>query len=173
MSMTKKVALVVANSGFQQDEYHGTYNALVKAGVHVTIASDKKGEAVAHDGSTVHVDMVIDDVKPAAVDGIFLIGGRGALKHLDTPVMHKLLNEAMATGKAYGAICISPRILAKAQVLKGKKATCWDGDGLAKEVLEAQGVIFVNEPVVTDGKIITANGPLAATEFGQAIVKLL
>ncbi len=172
-SMTKKVALVVASSGFQQDEYHGTYNALVKAGIHVTTVSDKKGEAVASDGSTVHVDMVIDDVKSAAVDGIFLIGGRGALKHLDTPVMHKILNEVMATDKAYGAICISPRTLAHAQVLKGKKATCWDGDNLAKEALETQGVIFVNEPVVTDGKVVTANGPLAATEFGQAIVKVL
>ncbi len=171
--MTKKVVLVVASNGFQQTEYHHTHAVLVKAGVQVTTASDKKGEAVAHDGSTVHVDMLIEDIQPALFDGVFFIGGRGALKCLDTPVVHKLLNELMAVGKAYGAICIAPRILAQAQVLCGKKATGWDDDGLTQAIFDACGVTFVHEPVVTDGNVVTANGPLAATDFGHAIVKVL
>lgn len=173
--MTKKIVLLVASKGFQQDEYHDTYKVLLKAGVHVTTASDKKGEATAHDGSTVHVDTLIEEIQPSLFDGIFLIGGRGAvkLKCLDTPLVYKLLNETMAIGKAYGAICISPRILAQAQVLRAKRATCWDDDGLAQDIFDACGVTFVHEPVVIDGNIVTANGPLAAHDFGQAILKVI
>ena len=35
------------------------------------------------------------------------------------------------------------------------------------------GAIIFKNPVVTDGRIITANGPLAAKEFGEAVVKNL
>lgn len=171
--MTKKVVLVVASNGFQQKEYHDTYAVLVKAGVQITTASDKKGQAIAHDGSMVHVDMLIEDIQPILFDGVFFIGGRGALKCLNTPVSYKLLNELMAVGKPYGAICIAPRILAWAHVLKGKKATCWNDDEVVQDIFDAQGVTFVHESVVTDGNVVTANGPLAATDFGHAIVKVL
>ncbi len=171
----KKVVLVVASRGYQQEEYNETYKVLLKAGVNVTIASDKLGLAVAHDGSTVKVDIALDALQPSQYDGIFLIGGRGAMRNkcLDTPVMYRILNEAFALGKAYGAICVSPRILAQAQVLRGKKATCWDDDGGTQEVFDAGLVTFVHEPVVVDGKIVTANGPLAAAAFGHAIITVL
>lgn len=175
MVMTKKVVLVVASKGYQQEEYNETYKVLLKAGVHVTTASDKLGQAVAHDGSTVLIDVSLDALQPALFDGIFLIGGRGATKNkcLDTPLMYRILNEAFSLGKAYGAICVSPRILAHAQVLRGKKATCWDDDGGTKEVFDEGAVTFVHEPVVVDGKVVTANSPLAAHAFGQAILTVL
>ncbi len=173
--MTKKVVLVVASKGYQQEEYNETHKVLLKAGVSITIASDKLGQAVAHDGSTVHVDVALDVLHITNFDGIFLIGGRGAMKNkcLDTPVMYRILNEAFALGKAYGAICVSPRILAHAHVLRGKKATGWDDDGGVQEVFDAAGATFVHEPVVVDGKVVTANGPLAAAAFGQAILTVL
>ena len=31
--------------------------------------------------------------------------------------------------------------------------------------------LVVRDPVVTDGRIITANGPLAARDFAEAVVK--
>lgn len=173
--MNKKVVLVVASNGYQQEEYNETYKALIKAGVQVTTASDKSGVATAHDGSTVKVDVLLDALSVAAFDGIFLIGGRGAMKGkcLDTPLMYRLLNEAYALQKPYGAICVSPRILAQAQVLRGKKATAWDGDGETQGVFDAGSVHFVHEPVVVDGHVVTANGPQAAAAFGQAILTVL
>lgn len=171
--MPKKIVLVIASNGFQQEEYHETYKVLVKAGFHVTTASDKQGHATAHDGTTVIIDSLIDDIVSTVYDGVFLIGGRGALKFLNTPLVHKLLNELFCLSKPYGAICIAPRILAQAFVLRHKKATCWDGDDQAAIVLKKYEVEFVNEPVVVDGNVITANGPLAAQAFGQAIAALV
>ncbi len=173
--MTKKIALVVASKGYQQDEYNETYKVLIKAGVTVVTVSDKLGDAVAHDGSTTRVDMTIDQVQPALFDGLFLIGGRGAMrgKCLDTPVVSKLLNEFLTLNKPYGAICVSPRILAQAEVLRNKKATAWNDDGLTEQVFADHGVIFVHDAVVVDGNVVTANGPQAAQAFGQAILTVL
>ena len=35
------------------------------------------------------------------------------------------------------------------------------------------GATFVDQPVVVSGKIVTANGPPAAREFGKALVEIL
>jgi len=41
------------------------------------------------------------------------------------------------------------------------------------ERLERKGGTYVNEPVVVDGDIITANGPPAAEEFAREIIMAL
>jgi len=72
-------------------------------------------------------------------------------------------------------LCILPVILAKAGVLKGKKATVWSSlmDRVPVRILEENDAIYQEKSVVVDGKIITANGPAAAEEFAKAIVEVL
>ena len=86
------------------------------------------------------------------------------------------LKREVKQNKVLAAICISPIILTKAGVLKGKKATVWSSplDKSWIKVLQESGqAIYQEEDVVVDGKIITANGPAAAGRFGQAIVEVL
>ena len=63
--------------------------------------------------------------------------------------------------------------MAKAGILQNKKATGWNDDQEIDSLFKRHGVIYTPEPVVTDGTIITADGPMAATAFGQAIVKII
>lgn len=169
----KQVLLVVASNGFQQVEYRNTKKELEAAGIKVVTASDKAGKATGHDGNTIDVDMTVDAIHPREFDGIFLIGGDGAMDHLNTPTVHKILSEFFALRKPYGAICISPRILAEAKTLRGKHATCWDGDKKTQELFAAYEIILLKKSVVDDEGTITANGPDAASEFGQAIARRL
>jgi len=83
--------------------------------------------------------------------------------------------ETISQNKVLASICISPVILAKAGVLKGKKATVWSSpmDRGPVKILQNNGAIYEDKPVVVDGKIITGNGPGAAEEFGQAIIEVL
>ncbi|MEM2638356.1 MAG: DJ-1/PfpI family protein, partial [Candidatus Hadarchaeales archaeon] len=82
-----------------------------------------------------------------------------------------IAKEAFSAGKVVGAICIAPVILANAGILKGRRATVWDGDFV--KMLEAGGAKYTGKNVEVDGKIVTANGPHAAREFGKKIAELL
>ena len=169
----KKVLLIIASNGFQQIEYNKPKEILEKAGFEVVTASDKSGQVVAKDGSTTQVDFTLEEVVVDDYNGIFLIGGPGAIDHLDNNKTYVILQQAREKDKLYGAICISPRILAKAGVLENKKATGWDGDKKLEEILSQHNAFHSAEGVVVDGNLITASGPDAAEQFGQAISKLL
>jgi protease I len=169
----KPVLLVVANEGYQQVEYNETKKAIESAGLKVVTASNAATPAIAKDGSTTDIDVVLDKVNPAHYAGIFVIGGPGALENLDNPQTHKILQKAVELGIPHGAICVSPRILAKAGVLKNKKATGWNDDKALASIYEESDTIYVKEPVVVDHLLITATGPDAAKQFGTHIAQLI
>jgi len=169
----KKVALIIAFTGFQPLEYGKPKEILMENGVEVVTVSDKRGIATLETGEMIHVDMDLSEFVLDDYDGIFWIGGPGALSHLDNEISHEILLKLNYKNKLFGAICISPRILAKAGVLKNRKATGWDGDGQVQVVLESGGAEYIAHSVVVDGNIITANGPMAAEKFGEAILKNL
>lgn len=159
----KKVLLVIASEGYQPIEYGEPKRILEASGFVVTAGSDKLGVA----------RILIKDIDVNSYDALFFIGGPGALEHLDNEESYELLRAWQKTSKPYGAICVSPRILAKAGVLKNKRATGWDGDGELAGIFKQCGVEYVKEDVVVDSNVITANGPAAAEEFGKKIVGLL
>ncbi|GAG39121.1 unnamed protein product, partial [marine sediment metagenome] len=84
-----------------------------------------------------------------------------------------LVQSAHNNGKIVAAICISPVVLAQARLLKDRKATVWNGDGKQEEILTAQGAEYVDQDVVVDSRIVTANGPPAAKKFGKTIAEML
>jgi protease I len=193
--MAKKVLLFLAYQGYQPVEYGDSRHILEKAGIKVLVASTQEGFAQAkpsvnhvatckdsHCGEVdpayaryakAPVDVVLNDVNPNDYDGIFLIGGPGGLEYLDNETVYDLLKTTATSKIPFGAICVSPRILAHAGLLDGKMATGWDGDGKLDEIFEMFKVNRVHAPVVVDGSIITADGPRSAKKFGAAIVELL
>lgn len=169
-----KVLLLIAQEGFQTKEYYDTKHALSAAGHTVVTASAEKGKAVSNIGEEITTDLALRDVPVEYYDGVFAIGGPGALRFLDNKDTARIMREAEARPEMpYGAICIAPRILAKAGVLRGKKATGWDEDGKLESILRDGGASYEHAGTVTDGRVVTADGPMSAEAFGKAIAKLL
>jgi protease I len=166
------ILFIVAYEGYHPIEYTEPKKILEAAGHTIITASNKKGSALAKDGSTTTIDLPIDQIDPNNYAGIFLVGGPGALEWLDTPEVQLLMYNAYKLQKPIGAICISTRILAHAGVLTEKKATGWDGDNQLKKIYSEYSVIYTSQPVVTDDHIVTAIGPEAAKEYGKAILAL-
>lgn len=171
----KTAVLVVAHRDYQPKEYNDTKQLLEQAGITVITASNKAGTAIGADSSRTAVDKTVAELNPDMYDGIFFIGGPGALGNLDNNTSYSILKKTAAEGKIFGAICISPRILAKAGVLTNKKATGWDGDNQLAKIFSRYGVQYIRKNVgtVIDGNIITATCPLAAQDFAQGIINLL
>lgn len=168
-----KILFVVAHEGFQPIEYHDPKKIVEEAGFTVITASDKSGAATDKDGGKTPVDLTLSHVKIKDYDGIFFIGGPGALEHLDNKESYRIIKEAAQKHLPLGAICISTRILAKAGALTRKRATGWNGDNELEKFYEMYDVVYLPEPVVVADNIITATGPSAAKTFGQEIISLL
>lgn len=171
----KRVAMIIAFRDFRDAEYFIPKEILEKAGAKITTVSTKLGTAIGADGGDVKADVLIEDLNPADFEGIVFIGGPGCLQYLDNESSYKVARETVEQNKVLGSICIGPMILAKAGVLSGKRVTVWSSpmDKGPIRTLEDGGAIYQDETVVVDGKLITGNGPGAAREFGETIVRLL
>lgn len=171
----KKVAMVIAFKDFKDEEYFLTREVLDRAGIEVKTFSNKTGVAIGSGGNEVKVDFLLKDLNPKDFDAVIFIGGPGCLLSLDNEDSYSLIKNTISDDKILAAICISPVILAKSGVLRGVKSTVWSSalDKKPIDILKVNGAIYDPGPVAQDKKIITANGPLAAKEFGEKILSAL
>ena len=175
MRPIKKIALIIAFKGFMDEEYFIPLQNFNDAGFEVVTVSTSLGTALGFYGAEAEVDILIEDLNVKEFDAIVFIGGNGTVKHLDDPDFHNVAKDAVKNEKLLGAICFAPAIIAKAGVLAGKKATIWSSntDRRTIKILKEGGVEYVDEDVVVDGNVITANGPQSAEKFAKEIVKIL
>jgi len=171
----KKIAMIIAFRDFRDEEYLIPKQILENAGAEIATVSNSLGKAVGSQGGEAEVDLLLDEARTLDYDAVIFVGGPGAHKYMDNERCHQIAKESVEAGKVLGAICIAPTILAKAGVLKGKRATVWSSimDKTPIKILQENGAVYQDKSVVIEGKIITANGPASAEEFGEAIVRLL
>lgn len=170
MSDVKNAALIIAQETFRDEELFDTQNALEAAHVKTTVVSSKLGNCIGKLGAIANATMLIEEVSADDFDAIVFVGGAGAMEYYDNTSALDLAKDAFEKGKVVAAICIAPRILANAGLLKGIKATCFESE---TEALKKLGSDFTGADVERDGKIVTGNGPHAAAEFGRTIAEAL
>ena len=168
--LEKRVLFVVAPQNFRDEEYQKPRQVLEEAGWQIEVASKGINEAVGMFGAKAKIDKDISQLNVDDYSGVVFVGGTGAAVYFDDPNALALAKTAFEKGKVVGAICIAPSILANAGLLSGKKATAFSSE---EENLTAKGAQYTGEPVTVDGKIVTANGPGAAEEFGRRIADKL
>lgn len=171
--MTKKILMIIAPKNFRDEEYFIPKEIFLNSHFNVTTASKDTSIATGKLGGTTNVDIDIINANINNYDCICLIGGSGALIYKDNKTILNLIQESYKQKKLVSAICIAPVLLAISGILKNKNATVWNNDKEQEIVLKNNGAKYVNQNVVIDNNIITANGPEAAEEFGKAIIKYL
>lgn len=88
----------------------------------------------------------------------------------ESPLVGFLLKHQEKNDKLIAAICASPAMVFKAhEVGVGKKITCYPS--FKDEV--GEGLTYVDEIVVQDGKLITSQGPSTVFAFALKIVENL
>ncbi|MDR9751345.1 DJ-1/PfpI family protein [Pseudomonas sp. SZMC_28357] len=76
--------------------------------------------------------------------------------------------------KPIASVCVSSVCLAAAGVLEGRQATTYHQiGGVRRAQLVEKGAVFVDRPVVVDGRIITSSGPGTATEVAFTLLEHL
>lgn len=166
----KKAVMIIAQNNFRDEELLKPKEILEKNGVSVTIASSSLKESTGMLGAKVKPDVLFTNVKVSDFDAVVFVGGSGSMEYWDNPTAHKIATEANTAKKTIGAICIAPVTLAKAGLLKNKKATTYSS---TINDIKACGAVYTGADVERDGNIVTASGPTAAQKFGETLVKAL
>lgn len=166
----RNVLMVIAPVDFRDVEYNDSRKIFEDQGYNIKVASIQKRTSVGTEGTKVNIDQVVGEVDPSGFDAIVFVGGPGMLQIIADDTLQITANKFFKAGKVVAAICVSPAILARAGMLKDKNATSYID---VKKDLEDSGAKFLNDAVVQDGIIITANGPEATKEFAQKIVNNL
>lgn len=155
-------------TGFEEMEAIVTTDILRRAGMEVETVSinDSKKVTGAH-GITTKADALFNETNFTEASWLILPGGLpGASNLFSFSPLTTLLTEHNKKGGKIAAICASPAVvLAPLGILDGREAVCYPG---FEEHMPNAKKGFT--PVVTDGNIITANGPASAMAFALAIV---
>ncbi|MBR8536950.1 DJ-1/PfpI family protein [Carboxylicivirga sediminis] len=165
----KKVVLFLAE-GFEEVEALTPVDVLRRANIEVTTVSICQSKQVegAH-AITVSADFLFDEISYSNFDALLLPGGMPGTSNLMThDGLKKVILDFNAHKKLIGAICAAPMILGELGLLAGKKAVCYPG--FEKHLKEA---IYTKQPVVKDGRYITASGIGSAMKFSLVLVEEL
>ena len=168
-----KVLVIVAPERYRDEELDEPLAIFRRNGIEFDIASVKRGPCSGMLGGSTQAALSITEVDPSGYDGIVIVGGAGSPHYLwgNSPLSDLVIAFARAK-KLVAAICLSPVILARAGILKGRNATVFRSPDAVAEMKKG-GAILANIPVVEDGAVITADGPSAAAQFGEAVVNAL
>lgn len=174
-SIPESRILIVATDGFEEWELFGPREILQKRGAEVVLASPKRDpiQATVHDdpGKTIRPDLTVDEALADDFDALILPGGVRNPDHLRMNVrVIQLIKDFAEQGKPIGAICHGPWLLVEADLLRGRTATSWPS---IRTDLRNAGANVVDEPAVTDGKIVTSRNPQDVEEFTDALIDLI
>jgi protease I len=170
-----KRILIVATDGFEEWELFGPRQMLSDGGADVQLAAPSltpiQATVLDDPGQVIRPDLAIRDARVEDYDALILPGGvlnPDALRTDSDAIA--LIRVFVNSGKPVGAICHGPWLLVEADVLRGRRATCWPS--ISTDLRNA-GAILVDEAAVTDGKIVTSRKPDDVPAFVQAIEKLI
>ncbi len=167
--------LIIATDRFEESELFEPKRMLEAKGARVTLAALDRNpvQATVHDdpGRTIRPDVTVDEVEVADYDALILPGGLGSPDRLRTEArVIAVIRAFAACAKPVAAICHGPWLLVEADLLRGRRATCWRS---IRTDLRNAGATVLDEPAVTDGTIVTSRGPDDIPAFVDAIVALV
>jgi len=108
---------------------------------------------------------------PKNLDVIFIPGGtEGTMNVMRRADTMDWVKDRASRAKHITSVCTGSMVLAKAGLLKGKRATShW----VAREALADFGAIPVDERVVRDGNVLTGAGVSSGLDFAIALTEML
>jgi protease I len=163
--------LVFVHNGFEDRELMIPYFRFQEAGYKVDVVGPEanttyKGEY----GLTIKSHVSPEDINIDDYVAIMIPGGRAPDRMRTNKGLVKLAEEAFQKGKVIAAICHGPQLLIEADVVKGKKATCYVS---VSTDLKNAGGIYLDKSVVVDGNLVTSRFPADLPDFCRETLKLL
>jgi protease I len=163
---------ILAEEDFEDPELMEPLRAMRAAGADVVIVGSGSKETYRgkRGSAEVTADTTAGRIDISDFDAIIIPGGYAPDKMRLHQPMIDLVRKAQDAGKLIAAICHGPQLLISAGVVEGRRLTSWPSVAVD---LKNAGAIWVDEPVVRDGNIITSRKPADLPQFSEAIIEAL
>lgn len=163
--------LMMIDEGVEDTEFLYPYYRFQEEDYKVDVVASKAKETyTGKHGVPFRSNLSPEKVNIDKYDAVIIPGGRAPDRMRINNGLVKLVKEAHKKGKVIAAICHGPQMLIEADIVQGKKATCWKS--VATDLKNA-GANFVDAPVVVDGNIVTSRFPADLPKFCKETIKLL
>ena len=149
---------------------HYFFACMWGAKVHLVTTEKDLSPVMSDLGLAITPTMTMADA-PRDLDVLFVPGGtEGTLSVMGRPDTMGWIRDRASRARYVTSVCTGSMVLAKAGLLKGRKATShW----VTREVLADFGAIPTDQRVVRDGNILTGAGVSAGLDFAVALVEML
>lgn len=128
-------------------------------------------------GFNVIPEALLRDLELDDFDALAIPGGFGDAGFYEEALSEPFLNVIRAFDQRQApiaAVCVSAISLAAAGVLTGRRATVYHQlGGTRKAELESYGAVFVDQPLVIDGHLMTSTGPGTGIELALKLLEVL
>lgn len=149
---------------------HYFFACMFGAKVHLVTTGSDLSPVASDLGLAISPTVTMADT-PRDLDVLFIPGGTaGTLAAMGQNRVIDWVRDRASRAKHITSVCTGSMVLAKAGLLRGKKATAhW----AVRPVLADFGAIPVDERVVADGNVLTGAGVSAGLDFAIALVEML
>ncbi len=164
------LAVVLAENVYENLELHYPRLRLQEAGFDVKVAAPEKAKTYSSkEGYPVVSDCAFGDIDARQVKVLVVPGGFAPDKLRRYRACTDLVAAAWNAGAVVAAICHAGWVPISAKIVKGKRLTSVSA---IRDDLENAGAIWVDEPCVVDGRLVTAQVPKDLPAMMQAVLKL-
>ena len=141
-----------------------------EAGAEVIVVGPSAGRYSSKLGYPIEAQMDAVQALRQRFDAVIVPGGYAPdLMRLCRPMVD-LVHQAHEQGAVVAAICHGSWLLASADIVRGRRVT---GAPSIRDDLVNAGAIFVDEPAVTDGRLVTSRKPADIPQFSAAMLAAL
>ena len=168
--LKNKRVIILAENQFQDLELLYPKYRLIEEGAKVIVAGTGEKNYKGKYGYPVDVDGNIKDYKAKDFDAVVIPGGWAPDFLRRSKEVVDFVKEMSRQNKVVAAICHAGWVLASADIVKGKKVTCFSS---IKDDLINAGAKYSDEEVVVDGNLITSRKPDDLPAFCREIIKAL
>jgi len=170
MELTGKRIAVLADDLYEDLELWYPVLRFREAGAEVTIVGSGAETYTSKHGYLVQADTSAEKVRAAAFDAVIIPGGYAPDHMRRQQTMVDFVREAFEQGKIVAAICHAGWMLASADVVRGKRMTCFSS---IKDDMVNAGGQYEDSEVVRDGNLITSRMPDDLPAFCHTIGEAL
>ncbi|WP_025025634.1 type 1 glutamine amidotransferase domain-containing protein [Caldalkalibacillus mannanilyticus] len=171
MRLANKKVIALVDHEFEDLELWYPIMRLQEEGATVHLVGPHKNEKyVGKYGVPAMSDYAFSEVEAAEYDGILVPGGWAPDKLRRYPEVIEMVRHMDQAQKPIGQICHAGWVLISAKILEGRKVTSTPG---IKDDMENAGSVWIDEPVVVDGHIVSSRRPPDLPPYGKAFADAL